>query len=48
MEHVVLILVGVLCLPLTLLGIRSMFTPRSMGKAMSITPQAGPARDRGA
>ena len=38
MELVLQIVIGLFCLLLTLLGIRAMFMPRSMGEAQSITP----------
>lgn len=39
METTLLALVAITCLPLTALGLRSMFAPSSIGKAMSITPE---------
>jgi len=38
MELALQIVIGLFCLLLTMLGIRSMFMPRSMGEAQSITP----------
>ena len=38
MEFALQIIIGVFCLPLSILGIRSMFMPRSMSEAQSITP----------
>ena len=39
MELALRILIGVFCLPLAALGLRSMFTPQSMGEAQSIAPE---------
>lgn len=38
MELPLRILIGLLCIPLTALGIRSMFVPKSMGEAQAIAP----------
>ncbi len=42
MENVLLVIVGLLCLPLSALGLRSLFAPTKMAADMSITPE-GPA-----
>lgn len=39
MEYALLIVVGIACLPLTGLGIRSMFAPAGMADAIAIAPQ---------
>lgn len=39
MELALQIVVGVLCLPLSVLGLRSMFKPKGIGEAMAITPE---------
>ena len=39
MEQALQVAVAFFCLPLTALGVRSMFTPASMGEAVAIAPE---------